>query len=177
MIEDHIGYDKLMDEALREVVIRTLKKVQTEGLISHHHLYITFLTKFKGVEIPENLAQSYPEELTIVIQHQFWGLEVHKDYFSIILSFNKKREKLTVPFSALTRFADPGVKFGLQFTNHELEKTSKDIPDHNEINKKIDEDTNTKKDEDINEEKIQEEENETPSDINRVVSLDSFRKK
>ena len=172
MTEDHIGYEKFMDNALRDVVRNALKKVSSEGLISHHHLYITFFTKFEGVEVPDFLAASYPEELTIVIQHQFWGLEVHQDYFSVILSFNKKRETITVPFAALTGFADPGVKFGLQFTASEKKLSSNNIIESNETisdppNEALLKEKGTRN----------QVENNEAREKSSVISLDSFRKK
>ena len=113
--KDYIGYDKMGDTALRGVVREALRKISEDGLVGGHHLYITFRTAYPGVEVPDYLAERYPDELTVVMQHQFWGLEVEDDKFSVMLSFNKQRENITVPFAALTRFADPGVKFGLQF--------------------------------------------------------------
>ena len=115
MGKDHIGYDELVDNALRSAMRMVLLRVAEEGLRGSHHLYITFRTNYPGVDIPGYLQERYPDELTIVLQHQFWGLDVTEEGFSVTLSFNKAREHLSVPFAALTRFADPGVKFGLQF--------------------------------------------------------------
>jgi hypothetical protein len=115
MSKDFFGYDKLVDDALRGVVRSTLRKVAEDGLRGPHHLYLTFRTDYPGVEIPDYLRERHPEELTIVLQHQFWALEVDEHAFSVNLSFNKAREYIGVPFAALTRFADPGAKFGLQF--------------------------------------------------------------
>ena len=115
MGKDHIGYDALVDNALRGAMREVLLRVAEDGLLGSHHLYVTFRTNYPGVDIPEYLRERYPDELTIVLQHQFWGLEVGDEGFSVTLSFNKAREHVSVPFAALTRFADPGVKFGLQF--------------------------------------------------------------
>ena len=115
MGKDHIGYDDLVDNALRGAMREVMLRVAENGLSGSHHLYITFRTGFPGVDIPGYLRDRYPDELTIVLQHQFWGLEVTEEGFSVTLSFNKAREYVSVPFAALTRFADPGVKFGLQF--------------------------------------------------------------
>ena len=115
MGKDHIGYDELVDNALRGAMREVLLRVAEDGLLGSHHLYITFRTSFPGVDIPSYLRERYPDELTIVLQHQFWGLDVTDEGFSVTLSFNKAREHVSVPFAALTRFADPGVKFGLQF--------------------------------------------------------------
>lgn len=115
MGKDHIGYDDLVDNALRGAMREVMLRVAENGLLGSHHLYITFRTGFPGVDIPGYLRDRYPDELTIVLQHQFWGLDVTEEGFSLTLSFNKAREFVSVPFAALTRFADPGVKFGLQF--------------------------------------------------------------
>lgn len=115
MGKDHIGYDKMVDDALRGAMREVMLNVAENGLLGSHHLYITFNTGHPGVDIPSYLADRYPDELTIVLQHQYWGLEVTEDGFSVTLSFNKAREHVSIPFAALTRFADPGVKFGLQF--------------------------------------------------------------
>ena len=115
MGKDHIGYDDLVDNALRGAMRMALRRVAKEGLLGNHQLYITFRTNYPGVDIPGYLREQYPDELTIVLQHQFWALDVTEEDFSVTLSFNKAREHVSVPFAALTRFADPGVKFGLQF--------------------------------------------------------------
>ena len=115
MGKDHIGYDDLVDNALRGAMREVMLIVAENGLLGSHHLYITFRTGYPGVDIPDHLRDRYPDELTIILQHQFWGLEVTEQGFSVTLSFNKSREHVSVPFAALTRFADPGVKFGMQF--------------------------------------------------------------
>ena len=115
MGKDHIGYDVLVDNALRGAMREVMLQVAENGLLGSHHLYITFRTGYPGVDIPDHLRDQYPDELTIILQHQFWGLEVTEQGFSVTLSFNKSREQVSVPFAALTRFADPGVKFGMQF--------------------------------------------------------------
>jgi len=125
MGKDHIGYDELMDNALRGAMRAVMERVAENGLIGSHHLYITFRTGFPGVDIPDYLRDRYPDELTIVMQHQYWGLEVTERGFSVTLSFNKAREHISIPFAALTRFADPGVKFGLQFESQATGRSSK----------------------------------------------------
>ena len=115
MGKDHIGYDVLVDNALRGAMREVMLQVAENGLLGSHHLYITFRTGYPGVDIPDYLRDRYPDELTIILQHQFWGLDVTEQGFSVTLSFNKSREQVSVPFAALTRFADPGVKFGMQF--------------------------------------------------------------
>lgn len=117
MTTDHIRYDTLIETALREVVRQAMGKVVQNGLPGEHHFYISFLTKHPGVEIPEYLKEKYPEEMTIVLQHQFFGLTVSNEGFSVMLSFNNVRERLNIPFEAITTFADPSVNFALQFQN------------------------------------------------------------
>ena len=115
MGKDLIGYNALVENGLRSVVREALRRVAAEGWPGSHHAYITFKTAASGVEVPDFLLTRYPDELTIVLQHQFWDLEVDDDFFAVTLSFNKVGQRIVVPFSALTSYADPWVKFGLQF--------------------------------------------------------------
>src|SRR5258706_15441570 len=117
MAKDFIGYEALTDRALRGVVRDALKRVQKQGLIGSHHFYLTFKTQDPGVEIPDFLKERYPDEITIVLQNQFSGLNVTEDSFEVTLSFQKLPARLFVPFAAMTGFADPSVQFGLQFKN------------------------------------------------------------
>lgn len=110
-----LDYNQLVETALRGAVRDALRKVAEFGLPGNHHFYITFRTDQPGVEIPEYLHERYPEEMTIVLQHQYWGLEAREDEFQVTLSFNKVPERLVIPYAALTAFADPSVQFGLQF--------------------------------------------------------------
>jgi hypothetical protein len=115
MAKDFIGYQALTDAALRGVVRDALRKIEKQGLVGAHHFRVTFKTVFPGVEIPDFLREQYPEEMMIILQHQFWGLKVKDNHFEVTLSFKKIPATLTIPFAALTQFADPGVQFGLQF--------------------------------------------------------------
>jgi len=115
MVEDKLRYDRMLERALRGVVREALAHTAEHGLSGDHHFYLTFTTGFPGVVIPEHLRQRYPEEMTIVIQYQFYGLEVDDEQVSVTLSFNRTQERLTVPFAAITTFADPSVSFALQF--------------------------------------------------------------
>jgi hypothetical protein len=115
MAEDILRYDLLIEAALRSVVRETLANVVKNGLPGEHHFYITFLTHFPGVEIPEHLKKQYPEEMTIVLQYQFFGLKLLDDAFTVTLSFNNVKERLVIPLEAITTFADPSVNFALQF--------------------------------------------------------------
>ena len=112
---DLIRYDILAQDALRGVVKAVLTDVSTRGLPGDHHFFISFDTGADGVKISERLHEKYPEDLTIVLQHQFWDLIVHEDKFEVGVSFNGIPERLTVPFAAVKGFFDPSVQFGLQF--------------------------------------------------------------
>jgi uncharacterized protein len=105
----------MVESALRGVVREALARTASSGLPGAHHFYITFRTRFAGLAIPDHLSQQYPDEMTVVLEHQFWDLEVSEQCFSVTLSFQNKPERLTIPFDAITAFADPAVKFGLQF--------------------------------------------------------------
>ncbi len=115
--ESLIPYDEIVQEALRDVVGRVLREVEQAGsqLPGGHHFYITFLTRMPGVVIPKHLAERFPEEMTIVIQHRFWDLKVEADHFSVGLSFGGVPSTLVVPFAAVTEFVDPAVDFSLKF--------------------------------------------------------------
>lgn len=112
---DYIRYDILTQEALRGVVRTVLSDAATKGLPGDHHFYITFDTHAEGVRISPRLQAQYPEDMTIVLQHQFWDLTVTEDAFEVGLSFNGIPERLTVPLEAIKAFFDPTVQFGLKF--------------------------------------------------------------
>jgi hypothetical protein len=115
MATDHIRYDLLAQEALRGVVRRVLTDAATNGLLGEHHFYVTFDTRAAGLKISERLRTEHPEEMTIVLQHQFWDLEVSEEGFEVGLSFKGIPERLVIPFEAIKGFFDPSVQFGLQF--------------------------------------------------------------
>ena len=115
MSDDHIRYDILVQEALRGVVRKVVGEVQRTGLPGDHHFYIAFDTNAPGVRISSRLREQYPEEMTVVLQHQFWDLSVTEHTFEVGLSFGGVPERLLVPFSAIKGFFDPSVQFGLQF--------------------------------------------------------------
>jgi hypothetical protein len=112
---DHIRYDQLTQQALRAVVRRVLADVAKSGLPGEHHFYVTFDTRAPGVKLSARMREQYPEEMTIVLQHQFWDLAVSDAHFEVALSFNGISEKLHVPLDAIKGFFDPSVQFGLQF--------------------------------------------------------------
>ncbi|MFG1280939.1 SspB family protein [Xanthobacter autotrophicus] len=131
MSVDHIRYDLLAQEALRSVVRRVLLDVAKTGLPGEHHFYISFDTRAPGVRLSQRMLEKYPEEMTIVLQHQFWDLIVTDTTFEVGLSFGGIPERLLVPFSALKGFFDPSVKFGLQFelaANESEEEETEDSP-------------------------------------------------
>jgi hypothetical protein len=112
---DHIRYDLLAQDALRGVVHSVLADAAKNGLPGEHHFYITFATRAEGVHISQRLIEQYPNEMTIVLQHQFWNLVVGESGFEVGLSFGGIPERLAVPFAAINGFFDPSVQFGLQF--------------------------------------------------------------
>jgi uncharacterized protein len=112
---DHIRYDLLTQKALREVVRMVLSDVAKNGLPGEHHFFVTFDTRADGVRLSQRMRAQYPEEITIVLQHQFWDLTVGEDAFEVGLSFGGVPERLVVPFAAVNRFRDPSVQFEVQF--------------------------------------------------------------
>lgn len=155
MTEDYLNYPTLIDSAMRGMVRDLMRRVQSEGLPGEHHFYISYDTQYPGVRMSEQLRAKYPKDITIVIQHQFWDFKVEDAQFFVTLSFGGAPEKLTVPFAALTAFADPSIKFGLQFQVAPAEHSAPP------------------------EESMPQEE-ETSSDeagIAEIISLDAFRKK
>ncbi|MCM2294265.1 SspB family protein [Allorhizobium sp. BGMRC 0089] len=167
MGQDHIRYDILAQDALRGVIRKVLAEVAATGkLPGEHHFFITFLTAAPGVRISQQLKSKYAEQMTIVLQHQFWDLKVTESQFEVGLSFSDKPEKLVIPFNAIRGFYDPSVNFELEFDVQiaEEEENSAEItayplatPDN------------------IEEPKA--EKNENDKKEGSVVSLDAFRKK
>jgi uncharacterized protein len=115
MATDHIRYDVLARDALRGVLRRVLTDAAEHGLPGDHHFFITFLSQAEGVKLSPRLLAQYPEEMTVILQHQFWDLIVSEDRFEVGLSFGGIPERLVVPFNAIKSFFDPSVQFGLQF--------------------------------------------------------------
>lgn len=170
-----IRYDLMVQEALRHVIKEALNLAASEGLPGEHHYYITFSTTHPGVDMPDSLRAQYPEEMTIVLQHQFWQLSVGEAEFSVTLSFSGVPQTLIVPYTAVSAFADPHVRFGLQFHPVEEEEASaaakEDGPD---------ETTDDQAQPGGEPEKAQEAgtgETEDDGEATTVVSLDTFRRK
>lgn len=163
MATDHIRYDVLAREALRGVLRQVLKDAADNGLPGDHHFYITFLSKAPGVKLSPRLLAQYPEEMTVILQHQFWDLDVTDDRFEVGLSFGGVSERLVVPFSAIKSFFDPSVQFGLQFEPSEQAMPTGGLIDPPAATPQV-------KDEPAPEPA-------KPSDGAEVVRLDRFRKK
>ncbi|MEM5516508.1 ClpXP protease specificity-enhancing factor SspB [Henriciella sp. AS95] len=126
---DYIGYEALTQAAMRGVVREALRETARNGAApGDHHFYVTFRTKAPGVKMAEHLVERFPEEMTIVVQHQFWDLEVFDGHFEVILKFNGVPQHLSIPFAALSRFVDPAVNFGLSFEkNDSATSTGQDV--------------------------------------------------
>jgi hypothetical protein len=160
MAQERLRYDRMIDEALRGVVRTALIDVGKRGLPGTHHFYITFRTEHPEVNIADWLRQQYPEAMTIVLQYQFWGLEVEQDRFAVTLSFNNQQERLVVPFGAITAFHDPAVNFGLEFQSR----------------REGDEEAKAPKAA-IAAKPAEKAENEEKGKDEKVITLDAFRKK
>lgn len=185
MPEDLMRYDLLAQNALRGVVHDALRRVEKSGLPGDHHFFIQFNTRFPGVSIGERLSTKYPREMTIVIQHQFYNLQVLEDRFQVELSFDNIPEKLIIPWAAVKGFLDPYVQFGLQFEVKseeveiaKLENQPNPILAKSKLAKTdLGDSTKTKAKEDaelkILSEPVADEQEAKPN----VVSLDAFRKK
>lgn len=192
MSTEGFDYPHMMREALREVARQALEQVAESGLPGAHHFYLSFRTDRPGVEIPASLRERYREEMTVVLQHQWWDLEVDREAFSVGLTFGGSPQRIRVPFSALTAFIDPAAEFGLRFDGARGDEEEdrprgpqavEDQEDGDAAPEAVPalrlekegpggEGTETAGDE--GEEKGEEEGSETPAD---VVSIDRFRKK
>jgi hypothetical protein len=160
--QDLFHYDKMVERALRGVVREALARVAQEGPRGAHHFYIGFATQMPGVAIPEHLRERYPEEMTIVLQHQFWDLDVGGDVFSVTLSFQKQLERLTVPFAAVRSFADPSVNFALEFAGPPVAQDTAKLPAALPVQPRSGEEAEAATE---------------PKPTGEVVSLDRFRKR
>ncbi len=156
--KDEMHYDVLAQEALRGVVKAALKRAaEPGGLPGAHHFYVTFRVGAPGVSIPPDLSAKYPEEMTIVLQHQYWDLAPGETFFSVMLKFGGQAKKLSVPYAAITRFYDPSVQFLLQFEPPKASEVDDGFPDATAAEPESDPGPG--------------------EDAPKVVSLDKFRKK
>lgn len=165
---ERIDYPTMIDEAMRGVVKKVLGQVVEHGLPGKHHFFISFDTTHPGVRISPQLKGRFPEEMTIVVQYQYWDLEVHQTCFSMMLSFNNIPERLVVPFDALTAFADPSIKFGLQFhsrptgSNYAQDNFASETSGETSFDQAVPDAVNNE---------------ETAVESTKIISFDSFRKK
>ena len=166
---DHIRYDVLARDAMRGMLRRVLDDAAKRGLPGDHHFYITFLTQAEGVKLSPRLMAQYPEEMTIILQHQFWDLAVTEDRFEVGLSFGSVPEKLVVPFAAIKAFSDPSVQFGLHFEATAPASTAVGTPPPAASSSTAVETTPP--------EPAAQDAEKKPSDGAEVVRLDRFRKK
>lgn len=175
--QDVIRYDLIVQEAMLGVVKKVLIEAQKNGLKNDHHFYLTYSTCHDGVEIPSHLLEKYPDEITIVLQHEFEDLVVKDDFFTVTLWFNNVPAHLRVPFKAIKAFFDPSVKFGLQFNIISEEVSENNESNHNEDNiADISNNFKSSKETPSKTEKSSEKDTEHGNN-NNIVSLDSFRKK
>lgn len=186
-----IDYDLMVENALKGAVKSALEQVAQHGLPGAHHFYISFRTDFPGVKIPKYLQEEYPDEMTIVLQYEFWDLQVDANGFSVTLCFNDIHECLVIPFDAIESFVDPSVKFGLQFTLPEYELILENIADKGlNLQKNADDKKGSsgKKNKQMSQLKNSEKKDNAPKEqlgenldseapISNVVVLDQFRKK
>ncbi len=163
-------YDRLVESAMRGVVIEALRRAGNGGLPGDHHFYVTFRTDHPGTTVSDDIRSRYPEEMTIVLEHQFWDLDVGDTKFSVKLSFNGVQEHLVIPYEAITAFADPSVQFGLKFQSADVQPTSDDRDTPVEV---LDRPTKARAAK-TRKKKKGSVASDHPAD---VVTLDSFRKK
>ena len=185
-------YERMVEDALRGVLRQALEITRAQGLPGSHHFYITFDTTYPGVRIADSLHAMHPSEMTIVLQHQFWDLSVGEDSFDITLSFNGASQPLHIPFAAVTAFADPHAKFGLQF-HVEFEDEDEDESDMDDDEFDEDDDfemppvdnafvtqklkTNRRARNDSAQSEEPEPDASDEDESGKVVTLDAFRKK
>ncbi len=182
MAQDLMHYEQMTQLALRGVVRDAIRRViREDGLPGAHHFYITFLTRHPGAEIDEALAKKYPEEITIVLEHQFWDLTANEDNFEVTLKFGGVPKYIKVPYTAITRFHDPSVGFALQF-EPQREETPATISPLAQLQTAPAEAPKTKANGPEKSKKKPASKTKNPEDENsdsddKVISLDSFRKK
>ena len=188
--KDLIRYDLLVQDALKGVVRKVLIEAAKDGLPGEHHFYITFRTDFPGVRLSNRLRDKYPQEMTIVLQHQFWDLGITDHTLEVGLSFSNVPERLLIPFDALTAFFDPSVQFGLKFGTEGEDEVSFDedapspigVAEPVELRKPKDAKATAvavadRKPAGAGEEESVPDGEDSPAGSAEVVSLDSFRKK
>ena len=173
MDQDPFRYDKWIEEALRSVVKRALDQMQDSGLWGNHHFYITFQTDHPGVSMPDRLLAQYPEEITIVLQYEFWDLMVGEEHFEVTLSFDNLRSKLSVPYTAISAFADPVVKFALQLKMDSAQDDEEFLEDL-DLGPGVDEPVSKPH---FDNEEAEDDAEPEEEKMGEVIALDAFRKK
>ncbi|MFC1673098.1 SspB family protein [Pseudomonadota bacterium] len=173
---DTLRYDIWVEEALRSVINKTLTHVGEHGLPGDHHFYISFLTQADGVDIPARLRAQHPNDMTIVLQHQYEELSVGDEVFSVTLSFGGVKERLTIPYAAVISFADPSVNFALQ-----LKMMSMDDEDDEDIDFEADHleffEATRREAETAQGNTDPKSEDDDDHKTGEVITLDAFRKK
>lgn len=154
-----IDYPSLLRDALRGILRTVLERIGADGFPGDHHLYVRFRSGYPGVQISRSLLAQYPEEMTVVLQHQFWDLVVEDDRFAVTLRFGGAPERVTVPFAAVTAFADPAAEFGLQITGEKPEVAPQVPPDLEPVPPSADDGSDR-----------------PPGEGGKVLRLDRFRK-
>ncbi len=152
-MSNEINYGQMMQKAMQGLLKSILERVANEGLPGDHHFFITFDTRHPGVDMADWLKESYPEEITIVMQEWFDGLAVMPDRFTVTLNFNDTPEPMVIPFDAIRTFVDPSVEFGLRFDAQDSVDDFEELPDFDD-----------------------EDDDDEPHKDAEVVSLDAFRK-
>lgn len=175
MNHNDIEYEHLIEDALRGVIRDCLTLVVHQGLPGAHHFYITFLTHYPGVVIPEFMRAQYPQEMTIVLQNRFWDLKVNQQAFSVGLSFSGINETIVIPFAAIVGFADPSVNFGLRFETHLDEEAEEEIPETKKSKTKTTR-KNAKSTARVADNKNTSKKTTPPSSSSNVIYLDAYRK-
>lgn len=155
----NINYEQLIKDSLKVAIKELLKSVSKKGLPGKHHFFISFITNFPGVEISEWMIKEYPNDMTIVIQNWFENLQVDDQYFSVVLNFKNKPEKMKIPFASIISFSDPSVNFSLQFENS-IQQNLEPLTDSKENNK-----TSKSSNDDFNTE-----------EKNNVIQFEKFKK-
>jgi hypothetical protein len=177
MADDFIRYDILIQDAMRGLVRTVLKDASVRGLSGDHHFFISFDTTHQGVTLSTRMRAQYPQEMTVVLQHQFWDLKVSDDNFEVGLSFNGVSERLVVPFASIRRFADPSVNFDIRFA--EIAEGGKAEEPKDSPLKVVDAEEQASEAEKAEDSKSEAKADEPKTGETRgeVVSLDRFRKK
>ena len=171
-----LNYDLLVDQALKTVVIKVLKELSVNKNLGDHHFFITFDTKHKSVEIPENFLKEHPENMTIVLQHQFWDLKVNNDSFSVTLSFNGNNKNLKIGFDAITQFSDPSTDFALQFASFNSKKDTIQPNKNEELGAGSQSKIQSEDLRDADIDKVKKEKSKSKK-AGEIISLDNFRKR